>query len=255
MDRARIPVTTRWLLLALGKMPPGKRQPFDPVATWILAARPDLGPAVPAPAVLATLRARATLVDRMLDAELDDARDAGEMISLWTFGGGFDARWHRLAATLRDAVVEQVEVELPEVIAAKDALLARSPFAKAWASIRRRALPAEQWRVPAGEAGPGVRRLLLLEALAGRWDSDALWAQLDRLDDVPAGTRTIACLPGWAPDERVQWAARRLLQRGWRVLEDQRIAPRGRIVGYDGAEVCPASYPFRVVRLERVARA
>jgi O-methyltransferase involved in polyketide biosynthesis len=117
---------------------------------------------VPAPAVLATLRARATLVDRMLDAELDDARDAGEMISLWTFGGGFDARWHRLAATLRDAVVEQVEVELPEVIAAKDALLARSPFAKAWASIRRRALPAEQWRVPAGEAGPGVRRLLLL---------------------------------------------------------------------------------------------
>ena len=251
MDRARLPVTARWSLLALGKLEPGRRHALDPVAAWILEARPDLGPAVPAPAVLATLRARATLVDRMLDEEADHARGAGESISLWTFGGGFDARWHRLARALGEAVCEHVEVEVPDVLATKELILSRSPFAAGWARVHRRALPIDQWRVPSGEPGPGVRRVLVIEALAGRWDSDQMWAQIERLDDVPAGTSTVACLPGWSPEERALWGARRLESRGWRVLEDQCIAPRGRIVGYDGSEVCPASYPFRVVRLER----
>ena len=246
-DYQRLPVISRWMLLALGSVVEGPvGWALDPVAGWVLREHPSLLPSVPAPALLCTIRARTDVVDRMLAGAVEVAARQERKLHYWTFGAGFDARWLRMRSLLEPAVTGHTEVDVPEVMRFKDSLLDTSPFAQSWSEVERRALDEAKWALTPHE---GTTPLVVLEALAGRWDSGALRSFMQRLAREAPDAVVVASVPGWADGDRERWSVRSLGAVGWDVVEDTRVGPRGRLMAPSGDEICPGMYPFRVVLL------
>ncbi len=244
---AAVPVIARWMVSALGSVHSRRSlRPLDPVAAWMLAQHPDLHPTNAAPALASTIRARADVIDALVVEEFDGARSAGERVAMWTVGGGFDARWYRLRRPLRGVAGTVVEVDAPSMLSLKHELLSASPYADAWRAVRTVASDEAVWRV---ERDEDARVVVVLEALAGRWETEPLRALLARLREGTPEARVIASVPGWAEGDRVAWSRARLHDLGWKVHNDVRVGPRGRLLAPGGHEICPGMYPFRVVVL------
>jgi len=241
------PLIARLTLCALGAVEGGRiRRPLDPVAAWFLRNRPALLPEEASLAALTTVRARTTLVDRLLESELARARKRGDSLCLWGIGGAFDGRWSRMAEAMRDVVVEIREVEDPLILEFKDRVLEKSPFAEAWHQVQTRPKSIEGWTV---RPRSGARPLVVMEGLAGRMSPSALRRLLQRiLYEVPAA-RVILGLPGRPRQDGDQWTSFRIRSLGFAVEEDTNLGPRGRLLTPDGAEMCPGMYPLRVLLL------
>ena len=133
---AQIPIAARWTLYALGAVDGQRvRRPRDPVAAWLLRRQPGLLPPTAIPSVLTMIRARTSIVDRMIEEEIARARCLGTKIAYWSFTPGFDARWYRILALVGDAIGVLREVEDPDLLALKTALLEESTFARQWTRI------------------------------------------------------------------------------------------------------------------------
>src|SRR6478672_5744125 len=101
MLELRLPIITRWTVYALGAVEGQRvRRPRDPVAAWLLRRHPKLLPTFAAPSILSMIRARASIVDRMIEDEAYRVRRRAGKLTFWGFGGGFDARWYRLRPIL-----------------------------------------------------------------------------------------------------------------------------------------------------------
>lgn len=247
MIEHEFPLIARLTLCALGAVEGGRiRRPLDPIAAWFLRNRPALLPEEGSPAALATIRARTTLVDRMLLDELIRARSRGDKVCLWTLGGAFDARWNRMAEDFEGVVVEAREVEDPLILKYKDRVLKKSPFGAAWEKVQRRPKPLEGWTV---RPRSGARPLVILEGLAGRMSPSALRRLLQRLQYEVPDARLLLGLPGRPREDGDQWTSFRIRSLGYVVEEDTNVGPRGRLLTPAGEEMCPGMYPLRVLRL------
>src|SRR5687767_16009825 len=92
----RLPIVTRWTLYALGAVEGQRvRRPRDPVAAWLLRRHPKLLPTFAAPSILSMIRARAAIVDRMIEDEVHRVRNANVGPAHRRFGRGLAARWYR----------------------------------------------------------------------------------------------------------------------------------------------------------------
>lgn len=265
----RLPIVTRWNLYALGAVEGQRvRRPRDPVAAWLLRRHPRLMPTFAAPSVLAMIRARSTIVDRMLEDEIHRVRRAGARLTLWTFGGGFDARWYRLRPALHDVVASHVEVDDPDVLQFKHQALAASSFAGAWEGVQQVAAPEEGWRA---EPATGAATTVVLEGVASRVGLEGLKRVLARLRaDVP-GARVLVDLPGilhasssaqavavgvarsrWMSPHGTGAAAlqdRDLQRLGWQVDDDVWLAARPELRAPSGVAVCAGMEALRVLSL------
>lgn len=243
----RLPPIARWMLYALGTVE-GRRpiQPRDPVAAWLLQQNPGLLPPVPQPALLATLRTQAEIIDRMVADEVHFARQRGERLAYWNIGAGFCGRWFRLGGGWTDVVGEANEIDELEVVELKQRMLASSPFAALWARVRSLSVPLQRWTI---ERRDGLRPLVVIEAVIGTLGEDALRLVLQRVRFDAPDAAVIVSLP--APDGPAdrRWAGSALAALGWRVTEDNHVATRERLVAYAGTEIAPGMHGFRVVRL------
>lgn len=266
----RVPIAARWSLYALGTVEgPRVKRPRDPVAAWLLRRHPRLLPAFAAPSVIAMLRARAAVIDRMIEEEVAAARARDEVLAYHGFGGGFDARWYRLTRGMRDVVRLHVEVDEPEVMRLKHRLLSGSTFAEAWSDIRHEGSEAADWGIRDAAA---ARPLVVLEGAAARLGAEELEALLARLRRQAPTARVILDLPGFLTNDpadprppseplfRARWSAldgiaaralsrARTAELGWRVVEDQRFAARPELRAPSGLPMCPAVDGFRALRL------
>jgi hypothetical protein len=195
---------------------------------------------------LSTIRARTLVLDRMLLEELRQAGKTGERLCLWSIGGGFDARWHRMRDELADVVAEIREVEEPTLLRYKDRWLRDSPFAGGWAQVRMRPKATDGWTA---RPRSGARALIVLEGPAGRLAPDALKRVLQRIRYETPNARVLLGLPGLPRREGDIWTAFRIRSLGFQVEEDINLGPRGRLMTPDGDELCPGMYPVRVLRL------
>lgn len=238
------------------------------MAAWFLRRHPKLLPTFAAPSILAMIRARAAIVDRMLEDEVHRARTAGTGLAVWTFGAGFDARWYRLRPAHQDVDVTHVEVEEPSVLQFKDQALAASSFAGLWDSVQRVAAPEDRWAVPDPSGEPLV---VVLEGVASRVGLEGLKRVLGRVrQDVPHA-RVIVDLPGILHSTstaqavavgvaRSRWMsaagtgasalhARDLQRLGWAPLDDVWLAARPELRAPSGVAMCAGMEALRVLTL------
>jgi len=234
----------RLTLYALGSVEGGRiSRPADPVAAWLLRRFPDLAPGMPLSEALTTVRARASLVDRMIAGECARARQEGCGLCYGSVGGGLDARWYRLLPAFSDVVREQREIEEPALLLVKDEMLADSPFEVPWSQVIRRPLPMERWTV---QACDDARWLVVLEGVHARMADTELQTVLTRIradasDAVVVLEAPVSSAVSWS---KAAWAA-----LGWSLVEDVRLAPRRSLVTADGRLVCPGIRALRVQRL------
>ncbi len=215
------------------------------------------------------IRARAAIVDRMIEDEAHRVRALGGHLTYWGFGGGFDARWYRLRPTLRDVIGEHYEVDDPEVLEFKDQVLADSSFAGAWDRIRQHRAGEDRWGIPSGDA-PHV--LVVLEGVATRIGADGLKRLLGRIRRDAPHAHVVADLPGIVQPPKVQraiavgsarsrWSSpqgtgasalttRELRRLGWRPTEDLWFAARPELRAPSGMAVCSGMEALRVMMLE-----
>lgn len=246
----RLPLITRLTLSALGESRGGRvSAAIDPVAAWMLREQPDLHPHGAAEAAFTTIRARTTIVDRMIHDAIAIARGDGKKVAVWTLGPGFDARWYRLLPRMEEAITSVREVEEPAVLSIKNAMLETSPYAEWWSKVVRRSIPAGAWGV---EPRRGERALVLLEGLAGRMSQDELESTLERIRESALDCAAILGLPGVGAEDASRWSVTRMRRMGWKVHEDARMGSRGRLILAAGGSECPGTYPLRVMRLERI---
>ena len=241
----RLPVIARWVLYAVGAAEGARRHPVDPVAAWLLRRHPSLLPSMSQAAMLSTLRARTDLIDRMLYDEADRARRTGDVLGVWSFGSGFDARWARLWPAVDDVVREWREIDTGDLLELKNRLLMQSPYAGEWTRVARRSVADEGWTVR--HRSPTVP-IVVCEAGHGRIEEDLLRAFLSRVRFEAPESRVLLGLPT-VSDTDTTWNRRSLASLGWRADEDVQIGTRGRLLAKDGSERCPGMYGFRVVRL------
>lgn len=247
----RLPLITRLTLSAIGQSQGGRvRAPIDPVAAWILQQQPDLHPITAAQAAFTTIRARTLLVDRMLTDIGHLAIQDGQRLVLWHLGPGFDARWYRLLPRLSNVYTGVREVEDPGLLTVKHSFLEASPYADHWKRVVRRAMAMSKWSI---ENRPGITPVVLMEGLAGRMEQDELEGTLARIHEATTECSVIFGLPGVGADDASRWSVTRMRRRGWSVIEDARMGPRGRLLLAAGGDECPGTYPLRVVRMERRA--
>ena len=267
---AQIPIAARWTLYALGAVDGQRvRRPRDPVAAWLLRRQPTLLPPTAIPSVLTMIRARTSVVDRMIEEEVARARADGSGIAYWGFASGFDARWYRLLALVGDVIRSHREVDDADVLALKSELLAESTFARQWTRIRQHRLEALDWAV---ESEPGTFPLVVLEGAATRLGIPALKAMLGRIREATPTARVIVDLPGVLDDRppvappqpafgRGRWGAvhesaasaittRDLRLLGWRVVDDTGLCARPELRGPSGSVICAGMEALRVLRLE-----
>ncbi|MEQ1566401.1 MAG: hypothetical protein ABMA64_12240 [Myxococcota bacterium] len=261
---------TRWTLYALGSVEGQRvRRARDPVAAWLLRRHPSLQPEFAAPSILAMLRARAGVVDRMLEEEARRAQVLGQRVDYWGFGGGFDARWHRLSPWLGPVTHQHCEVDEPEVLESKDALLSRSNFSGGWQRVQRVAEREERWTV---QDTTGDVPLVVLEGVAARLGVESVKRMLGRVRRDAPNARVVVDLPGilqptdavgpplaatasgtrWIdPDTTSAAALERsaLIRLGWRIEEDVWLAGRPELRAPSGMAVCPGVEPLRVLKL------
>ena len=244
----RLPLIARLTLVALGSTGSAKvRRPLDPVAAYLLRQDPSLIPPEDAVAAFTTIRARTDVLDELVLEEVHRARQRGTRIALWTLGGGFDARWYRLLPHVSDVVTACFEVETPDLMRAKSEVLDTSPYDELWSRVDRRSAKVEEWRV---EPVEGCEPLLLMEGLAGRMTPRMLRNLLASLATQVPDARVLLGLPAHGTEPGT-WTERRLARLGWRVDAEVRLAPRGRLVGKDGNEICTGMHGMRVLRLVR----
>ncbi|MEZ4237141.1 MAG: class I SAM-dependent methyltransferase [Myxococcota bacterium] len=262
---------TRWTLYALGAVEGHRvRRPRDPVAAWFLRRHPKLQPAFAAPSILSMIRARATIVDRMIEDEVARARSRGGAVSFWGFGGGFDARWFRLQA-LGDGVRAHCEVEEPDVLDFKNLALSTSTFAPSWQRIHRIPVKEDRWTVHDANSDD---TLVVLEGVASRLGLESCKRLLGRIRRDVREARVIVDLPGILPAQssgaggtaqaigsaRSRWASpgptsaaairRDELERlGWTVLDDVWLAARPEVRAPSGISICSGMEALRVMKL------
>ena len=242
----RLPLIARLTLVALGSTGSAKvRRPLDPVAAYLLRQDPTLIPPEDAVAAFTTIRARTDVLDEMLLEEAHRARQNGSKIALWTLGGGFDARWYRLLPQISDVVTTCHEVETPDLMRSKMEALDASPYDELWSRVELRSAKVEDWKVDPVE---GCEPLLLMEGLAGRMTPRMLRNLLASLATQVPNARVLLGLPAHGTEPGT-WTERRLSRLGWRVDAEVRLAPRGRLVGKDGKEICTGMHGMRVLRL------
>lgn len=270
MTIAQIPIAARWTLYALGAVDGQRvRRPRDPVAAWLLRRQPTLLPPTAIPSVLTMIRARTSVVDRMIEEEIARSRALGTGIAYWGLASGFDARWYRLLALVGDVIRSHREVDDADVLALKSELLAESTFARQWTRIRQHPADALDWAV---EDEPGTSPLVVLEGAATRLGIPALKAMLGRIRSATPTARVIVDLPGVLEDRppvapppvtygRGRWGSvndsaaslvttRDLRLLGWRVIEDAGLCARPELRGPSGAVICAGMEALRVLRLE-----
>lgn len=266
----RLPIVSRWTLYALGAVEGQRvRRPRDPVAAWLLRRHPKLLPTFAAPSILSMIRARAAVVDRMIEEEVHRVRAASGGLTYWGFGGGFDARWYRLKPALHDVIRVHCEVEEPEVMEFKNQALADSSFAQAWERIHRLPIREDRWTV---HDAASEHTLVVLEGVASRIGIEGLKRLLGRVRrDAPHAT-VIVDLPGILQSAsaggqaiavgsaRSRWASpigtgasalrtKELSRLGWRVREDVWFAARPELRAPSGMAICSGMEALRVLCL------
>ncbi len=243
----RIPLVTRLSLVALGTVEGGRvKKPVDPVAQWVLRARPGLKPSGIAPAAYSTIRARTQIVDRMIADEAHLAREHGRRICMIVVGAGLDARWNRLTPQHSDVIVSYRELEVPKILSFKDALLRDSPYKGPWSEVVKRSHTFDSWDLGAIH---GVSRLVGPERLAGRLPLGGRRTLLERIRMETPDARLIMALPGYGYGEPMRWSDGTLRELGWVQEEGILLGPRNRLAGIGGESVCPGMYPQRIARL------
>ncbi|MCB9688603.1 MAG: class I SAM-dependent methyltransferase [Alphaproteobacteria bacterium] len=265
----RLPIVTRWTLYALGAVEGQRvRRPRDPVAAWLLRRHPKLLPTFAAPSILSMIRARAAIVDRMIEDEVHRVRGLDQRLAVWSFGAGFDARWYRLRPIVQDAILSHAEVEDPEVLSFKNQALADSSFAGLWDTVHRVPVREDRWTVHDATDDP---TLVILEGVASRLGVEGLRRLLGRIrQDVPHAT-VIADLPGVLQNatgtpavavgsSRTRWSSpagtgassmhvKDLRRLGWRLREDHWLSARPELRAPSGMAICAGMEALRVMHL------
>lgn len=266
----RLPIVTRWTLYALGAVEGQRvRRPRDPVAAWLLRRHPKLLPTFAAPSILAMIRARASIVDRMIEDELHRVRKKAGLLNYWGFGGGFDARWYRLRPMFENLISTHCEVEEPEVMDFKNHALADSSFANVWQRIHRVPVKEERWTV---HDGSSKHTLVVIEGVAARLGLESVKRLLGRVRRDAPNARVVLDLPGILQtahttgvgstlgNPRTRWASpaatsaaaihgRELERLGWRVEEDVWLAARPELRAPSGMAICAGMEALRVMKL------
>jgi O-methyltransferase involved in polyketide biosynthesis len=270
MMEHRLPLVTRWTVYALGAVEGQRvRRPRDPVAAWLLRRHPNLLPAFAAPSILAMIRARASIVDRMIEDEAYRAHKHGQRLGYWGFGGGLDARWYRLRPLLDPITQIHCEVEEPEVIDFKNAALGASTFSSAWQRIQRVPSREDKWTV---QDAAGDVTLVVLEGVASRLGLEGVKRMLGRVRRDAPNARVVVDLPGilqsaassgpaiaisssatrWSSPEATSAAAldgADIVRLGWKVEEDVWLAGRPELRAPSGMPLCAGMEPLRVLKL------
>lgn len=265
----RLPMVTRWTVSALGAtVGPRAHRVQDPVAAWLIRHHPSLLPAASVSSMLAMLRARTQIVDRMVASEAERAERLGRPLDYWTFGAGLDARWFRVRGELRAlAQGRYSEVEDPGVLAFKQKALDSSRYAEEWRRVSCVPLPQEAWTVPDTTA---PNTLVSLEGVAARIGVEGLRRLLGRVRKDAPTARVIVDLPGilhtdagttyvmsrvgpvWGSAGATSAAAlsRAVLRRlGWSVLEDVWLSARPELRAASGMSQCAGMDAVRVMTL------
>lgn len=219
--------------------------------------------------VLTMIRARAAIVDRMIEEEVQASVRLEEGLDYWSVGGGFDARWYRIKTLMTDAVRKHFEVEDPGVLEVKSELLAESSFRATWRKIDARAMPDEEWTVQTRGHG----NLVVLEGASTRLPPDRLRDLLRRIRTDAPNARVILDAPSFVSmlhsdaklprgasgaelesddelDNPYRWSRNFLRKLGWEVREDLWLTSRPMLdVGAAGMQSLPGMEAFRVLRL------
>ncbi len=214
------------------------------------------------------IRARSSIVDRMLEDEVHVARANGTRLAVWTFGAGFDARWYRLRPGLQDVVSTHGEVEDPDVLSFKHQALATSSFAGLWDTVLRVPANEDRWTVPEPTSEPTV---VVLEGVASRVGLEGLKRVLMRIrQDIPHA-HVLVDLPGILHSTttaqavavgvaRSRWMSavgtgasalppRELQRMGWTVGDDVWLAARPELRAPSGVAMCAGMEALRVLQL------
>lgn len=187
------------------------------------------------------MRARASVIDRYLQEELDLARQRGEQLDYWGFGGGFDARWYRLMPLLSEVVRNHYEVENSEILDLKNELLGESSFASSWDAVQQVPLAEANWHVDS----QGRPVLVVLEGAWTRLGDERLKALLQAIQADVAGAHVIVDVPTTARG----WGPRDLEGAGWVRAEETWLTRRRQLVAPTGVVICPGMEAVRVLRL------
>lgn len=269
VDEHQLPIVTRWAIQAMGAVEgPRVRRPRDPVAAWLLRRYPELTPTFQVPAVLSMMRARASVVDRMVLEELHLAAEAREPMRYHRLAAGMDGRFYRLFRGHEHVLLTLREVDEPAVMEAKGQMLASSSFAHSWQGVQQEGASIEQWTVPDTEGrvvvnleGAATRLgLRLLVRVLGQIRRDSPRARV--IMDLPAFlTRTgSGHLPPPTAPTRLRWeglgntgagkvAVGHLRQIGWQIDEDDWLASRPELRASSGVAICHGVDGVRVLRL------
>ncbi|MBT3218079.1 MAG: hypothetical protein HN348_03235 [Proteobacteria bacterium] len=240
-------------LYALGRVQGRREQPpQDVVAAWVLGRYPDLSRWDPGSSRAARIRATSAIIDRMVTEEVDRVAKLDGKLSLWVFGGGFDARWNRLMPALRSVLDEYHEVEQPSILHFKNEVLAESAFSLHWKKVQKHPLSEGRWTCETEPGGPGVNGevLAVLQGLWGRLSAVDLRALLERIRHHAPKARVIVDLPG--PDAIVEgpwWPRTKLAEMGWGIDEEVRMGQRASLITPARAILCPGRESIRIARL------
>ena len=263
------PIVSRWTLFALGTVEGKKiRRPKDPVAAWLLERSPELMPPEAVGSVLTMIRARTSIIDRMIEEEVQLSAKISEGLDYWSVGGGFDARWYRIRSLMTDAVRKHVEVEAPNVLAVKSALLEESSFCGTWREIERRSHNIEDWTVQTRGHG----NLVVLEGVSTRLSPANFRDLLRRIRSDAPNARIIVDIPCFVSllhshtdlpkgasgaelesteelDNPYRWSRKFFRDVGWEVREDVWLTSRPTLEPTATIQGLPGMEAFRVLRL------
>jgi O-methyltransferase involved in polyketide biosynthesis len=264
------PIVSRWTLFALGTVEGERiRRPKDPVAAWLLQRAPTLMPPQAVGSVLTMIRARAAIIDRMIEEEVQSSVRLEEGLDFWSVGGGFDARWYRIKTLMSDAVRKHFEIEDPGVLEVKSGLLAESSFKATWNTIEKWAMPVPEWTVRTRGHG----NLVVLEGASTRLSPRQLRDLLKRIRSDAPNARVILDAPSFVSmlhsdaelprgasgaelesadelDNPFRWSRNFIKKLGWEVREDQWLTSRPMLDSPGpGMHNLPGMEAFRVLRL------
>lgn len=264
------PVVSRWSLFALGTVEGDRvRRPKDPVAAWLLKNAPQLMPPAAVGSVLTMIRARTTIIDRMIEEEVRTSVRDAEGLDFWSVGCGFDARWYRIKTLMCDAVRKHFEIEEAGLLELKNSLLERSTYRGAWGEIERRPLEPTDWTVRTRGHG----NLVCLEGTSTRLPPQQLYDLLVRIRQDAPNARVILDIPSFVSmlhsdqalprdasgaelgeetelENPFRWRHKYFRKLGWEVREDLWITGRPSVDPLlPGLGEVPGMEGFRVLRL------
>jgi O-methyltransferase involved in polyketide biosynthesis len=214
------------------------------------------------------VRARASMIDRMIEEEVRASVRTEEGLDFWSVGGGFDARWYRIKTLMSDAVRKHFEVESPQILEVKRTLLAESSFNSSWTSIESRPMDEDTWTVQTRGHG----NLVVLEGAATRLKPQQLHDLLRRIRSDAPNARIILDIPSFVSmlhsdaslprdaagaeiessnevDNPYRWSRNFLRRIGWEVTEDIWLTSRPMLEGGYGLPELPGMEAFRVLRM------